>query len=132
MACLPTHTPGELEFVHALVARRCPVAECCGPLLRIAFWPYRVFVLEHLMDSPDASDLLWDGFMSDGAVGIHFELCGAHWMDLVAVCQLRAAQYRRSDWGGQADQLLVDVCTTAGWDPKEILNMMAWQRERLT
>lgn len=132
MACLPTHTPGELEFVLSLTTRQRAIGQCRGPLLRIAFWPYRVFVLEHVLDSKIASDLLWDGFCDDGCKELRFELCGAHWMDLASLCQVRADQYRRVDWSAQAGQLLRDVCQAAGWDEKEILNMIVWQRERLT
>lgn len=130
MACLPTETRGELEFVHALLAR--DLGQCRGPLLRIAFWPYRVFVLEQIMDSSLASDVLWDGFQEDGCLGVHFELCGAHWIDLAVLLLLRAMQYRRLDWSDEADQLLENVCASAGWDSKEISNMIAWQSERLT
>lgn len=132
MACLPTEVSDELDFIHALMRRTSSFSQCCGPLLRIAFWPYRVFVLEHVLNSQQASDMLWDGFLEDGCVGVHFELCGAHWMDLAGLCQFRARQYRRDDWSTEAEQLLRDICVTARWDPKEILNMIAWQRERLT
>lgn len=132
MTCLPSETRGELEFVQALISRDSGIGQCRGPLLRIAFRPFRVFALEHCMDSEVASDVLWDGFCGDGRDGVQFELCGAHWMDLAALCQMRALQYHRADWTAEGEQLLRDVCRTAGWDAKEILNMLVWQRERLT
>lgn len=132
MVCLPTETPTELEFIQALVRRRRVINECQGPLLRIAMWPYRVFLLESILDSSIASDMLWSGHCNDGCMGVHFELCGAHWMDLVILCEVRAFQYNRRDWQAEAEQLHIDVCRAGGWDPKEMLNMIMWQRERLT
>lgn len=132
MACLPTEVRDELEFVHAMCGRSPDQGECRGPLLRLVFWPYRLFVLENILDCQSASDLLWDGFSGDRPQGVHFELCAAHWMDLVILCALQARRYRRQDWLNEAQHLLDGVCSTAGWDPKEIANMFAWQRERLT
>lgn len=130
MACLPTPTHGELEFVHELVTR--DLGQCRGPLLRITFRPYRVSLLELIMNSTAASDVLWDGFQGESYHGLHFERCAAHWMDLAALCGLRAAQYRRVDWSTTADRFMENVCTTAGWDTKEIVNLIAWQGEKLT
>lgn len=132
MTCLPTEACDELSFVRAVSARSPQVDQCAGPSLRISFWPYRVFILEHILASKEASDILWDGFREDDQHGVHFELCAGHWMDLATVCGLRARQYRRADWADQAQILLGQVCTVAGWDAKEIANMFAWQRLRLT
>lgn len=130
MACLPTETRGELEFVQALHDRE--AGRCRGPLLRLGFWPYRIFVLEHILDSQEASDILWDGFREDGCVGVHFELCGAHWLDLATLCAVRSRQYRRKDWVGEAEILMREICQSAQWDVREMANMFAWQRQRLT
>lgn len=132
MACLPTQDHRELEFVSSLSSRDPEIGECRGPLLQLAFWPTKVFVLEHIFNSQAASDTLWEGFCGDRCVGVHFELCGAHWLDLAALVGLRAAQYRRSDWTGEAHNLLAEICHAASWDPKEIANMFAWQRQKLT
>lgn len=132
MACLPTKTSGELEFVHAMCTRTRPFAECRGPLLRVVLWPFRVFTLEHIFDLQQASDTLWDGYCEDSPAGVLFELCGAHWIDLVTLCGLRARLCKRPDWNSEARHLLDDVCAAAAWDVKEIANMFAWQRERLT
>lgn len=130
MACLPSQTCNELEFVSALLSRA--HGQCRGPLMRFAFGPYRVFALEHIMDSAVASDVLWDGFQGEGPDGVHFELCAAHWVDLAALCELRSLQYRRVDWHETAESLMDKLCASAGWDPKEISNMIAWKSERLT
>ncbi len=122
----------ELEFVQSLVTRDDTLEACKGPLLRLAFSPWRTLTLETAFDSPVATDLLWDGHHLDGILGVHFTLCAAHWIDLCALVWMRSRQQRRSDWHGEADQLLRDVCDTAGWDPKEIVNMFSWQHSQLT
>lgn len=132
MACRDTETTDELSFVQALHTRNREVGECRGPLLRLGLWSWRVFSLEQIFDSQAANDVLWAGMHEDGQLGIHFSLCAAHWMDLAALCWMRAQQHRRSDWHEEANQLLSEICVTAGWDVKEIVNMFAWQQARLT
>lgn len=119
----------ELEFVHALADRS---ESCRGPMLRLAFSPIRAYSLETAFESPKATELLWEGHHVDGNLGVHFSLCAAHWIDLCALVWMRSQQYRRRDWRSEADHLLRDVCQAAGWDPKEIVNMFAWQHSQLT
>ena len=132
MPCTAKEAATELEFVQQLCARRPHVNECCGPLLTIAFPTTGVFVLEHILDSGAASDLLWDGFLPDRHVDVYFRLCAGHWIDLTGLCVWRAKQFARSDWHGIAENLMNEVCQAASWDAKEIANMFAWQRLRLT
>lgn len=141
MACTPTHDRTELDFVLSLATRTKEIGECRGPLLALALWNWRAVSLEHIFDSAAASDVLWSGMQEDlpppvpapKALGtIQFSLCAAHWIDLACLCWMRSRQYRRSDWKSEADQLLHDTCVAAGWDEKEIVNMFAWQRARLT
>lgn len=146
MACTPTHDRTELDFVLSLATRTKEIGECRGPLLTLALWNWRAVSLEHIFDSAAASDVLWSGMQEQGlsstkgfgpAKGfgsgiIHFSLCAAHWVDLACLCWMRSRQYQRSDWKTEADQLLHDTCVAAGWDEKEIVNMFAWQRARLT
>ncbi len=119
----------ELEFVRSLSGR---ADSCQGPLLRIAFTPWRVFTLETAFDSARAAELLWEGHHDDGCLGVHFSLCAAHWIDLCALVWMRSRQQRRKDWHAEADHLLRDICDAARWDPKEIVNMFAWQHSQLT
>lgn len=132
MPCTPTETKGELEFVQALLTRSRVEGQCRGPLLRLAMWSWRVLTLEQIFDSPAASDVLWQGVHDDGIMGIHFSLCAAHWLDLACLCWMRAHTQDRADFNAEAEQLLRDVCDTAGWDAKEIVNMFAWRHARLT
>jgi hypothetical protein len=141
MACTPTHDLSELDFVLSLATRTKEIGECRGPVLTLSLWNYRALSLEHIFDSAAASDVLWSGMQEDHlpvaeglqAPGtIHFSLCAAHWVDLACLCWMRSRQYRRGDWKLEADQLLHDTCVAAGWDEKEIVNMFAWQRARLT
>lgn len=128
MACTPSQATTELQFVQALGARDPHVGECCGPMLRIGLWGYRLLTLERIFDSQVATDILWGGMHDDGALGIHFSLCAAHWMDLASLVWMRSQQSGIADWYSEADHLLRDVCAAARWDPKEIVNMFAWQR----
>lgn len=128
MGCEPGLRYSELDFVLAMGERDARKGECAGPVVPLRFWPYRVFVLEHVLDSKAASDLLWDGFRDDPYKGVAFELCAAHWLELAAVVEVRAAQYGRDDWAFMGRTLALDLCESAEWDPKEIVNLFAWQR----
>jgi hypothetical protein len=132
MACQSTGALGELDFAHSLLSRDHDLNDCTGSLIMMGFWSYQVFLLEHIFESKSASDLLWAGFTGDGADCVQFELCCAHWFDLAVLVELRAAQHRRKDWADQAARLFQCLCALAGWDAKELLNMVAWTRERLT
>jgi hypothetical protein len=132
MACRQSTALSELEFVHALMGRDEELTQCKGAVIGIELWSYKVHVLEEIFDSQVASDLLWDGFTGDGGKVITFQLCCAHWFDLAVLIELRAAQHCEPAYHHVAAQLLMALCHEAGWDPKELLNMVAWSRERLT
>lgn len=133
MGCVVTHpTVSELDFVRALRDRSREFGACRGPLLRLSFGAYRLATLEDTFDSAAAHDLLWAGFHPEHLDAMDFTLCAVHWMDLSCLIWYRSHQAGRSDWHANADQLLRDTCNAAGWDPKEIENMFAWQQARLT
>jgi hypothetical protein len=122
----------ELDFVLALHTRHRNLTACCGPLLCVQISPWRAHGLEQIFDSDTASELLWSGHHSAEEYGTSFTLCGAHWLDLTALALLRSRQHSQADWHAEADQLLREVCASAAWDPKEIVNMFQWQGTRLT
>ena len=132
MTCTPTDAHTEMEFVHSLTTRSREVGECRGPLLRIALWSGRVVELQRIFHSRIADELLWSGVHPDGALGIHFSLCAAHWVDLAALCWVRARGQAKREWAVEALRLLRDVCQVAGWDAKELSNMLSWHGARLT
>jgi hypothetical protein len=131
MACKPTNSLSELQFVQALLRRSCH-GECQGPALHLVLDPQRVFRLDRIMQSNVASDVLWSGFIADSAAGPEFALCAAHWFDLACLAWARAIQFNKLNWSAEAEDLLQDLCFVAQWDAKEIVNMFAWQRARLT
>ncbi len=120
----------ELTFVQALAGRG--ESQCVGPGIELALEPYRVTFLSVIFGSHLANALLWGGHRTNGPMGLHFHLCAAHWLDLCALTWLRSRQYRSKAWHVEADRLLRDLCEHAGWDPKEIVNLFAWQRTQLT
>lgn len=132
MTCTATTHVSEFDFVVALHDRGRDLTACCGPMLTLELSLWRVFTLEQIFESEAASELLWDGHLLDEPYGTDFSLCGGHWLDLAALVWLRSRQSQRKDWYAEADQLLRDVCRTARWDPKEIVNMFKWQSTRLT
>jgi len=132
MVCEPTNAGSEWEFVRALATRNRDVGECRGPLLDLTLPPWRSLSLVRICDSAVAASLLWSGHVPEKAAGNIFALCAAHWLDLACLCWMRSQQKRRVDWAAEADELLDDLCTAAGWDEKEIVNMFAWQQARLT
>lgn len=132
MACVPTGAMDELGFAQALALRDQQIGQCRGQLIRMTFWSYKIFVLEQILDAEAASDVLWQGFVGDTTDGITFELCCAHWFDLAVLTELRAVQYQREDWFEASSRLFESLCSLVGWDAKELVNMVAWSRERLT
>lgn len=92
----------------------------------------RVLVIDDLFDSEGASEILWSGFHFDYGEGFEFRMCGGHWLDLICFMWVRAQQRSDTGWMLYAGDLLQDLCFVARWDVKEIVNMFAWQRSRLT
>lgn len=128
MACVTSGPLTELDFVKALLRRRRSHGACAGPRVNLVLEPGWVFILEQVFESRIASDVLWSGFIHDTAAGPLFGLCAAHWLDLACLGWARALQQHRYDWLQAAEHLLQDLCLSADWDAKEIVNMFAWQR----
>ncbi len=121
----------ELDFVLAMRGRT--PAQCCGPLVTLPLIGYRLELLEASFHSPRALAVLWDGLVESATDDrLMFRLCVAHWLDLSYLAGFHGHRCSRRDWMGEAATLLKQVCRGAGWDAKEIANMMVWQRVRLT
>jgi len=128
--CTGTGTQTELEFVHALRTRA--AGRCCGPAVILPLVAYRIEVLESAFTSR-AHELLWDGLVPvEDDDRLLFRLCAAHWMDLSYLVAMRGRDQHRGDWLGESVTLLKQICQGAGWDLKEVGNMMQWQRVALT
>lgn len=129
--CLDAGRQTELEFVHSLRGRQ--VGECRGPLVEIEL-PARL--AERLEDSfcgnVAALDILTESLHVACGTSATFRLCVAHWLDLAHVSVLHGQEHRNRQWVEVADNLFQRACRTAGWDPKELSNMLVWQRAKLT
>lgn len=135
MACLSEAYCTELGFVQALLGRSSE-GECKGPSVTLALATARVLYLERIFDSQIATDVLWSGYEERGdddlLYQVRFTLCAAHWFDLGAFAWARGYQKSRPDWINCGEELLQDLCREVAWDPKEIANLLAWRRTRLT
>lgn len=131
MACVPAESQSEWEFVRSLFDRPSH-DDCEGPLLHLCLSTEQVCVFERIFDSERASDMLWAGLRAVSDDAVSFRLCAVHWLDLASLIYARSRQHDRSDWSMSAISLLAAVCMAAGWDAKEIVNMLTWQRTRLT
>jgi hypothetical protein len=127
MSCMNQPLITELDFVIALNRRGLREA-CTGPLVTIEMDYSRAFTIERICHSRIASRIFWGGLAVDTADQLTFVACAAHWLDLACLMWMRAAQQRRPDAQGEADQLLRDLCAPLRWDPKEIVNMFQWRR----
>lgn len=137
MSCTATSDTSELDFVLALHTRTKELGECRGPLLALNLAEDRVFTLAKIFQSRSADDLLWAGHRGEeqrwlGPGMLLFQLCGAHWLDLACLVWMRCQQQDSVEIFMEAEHLMREVCQTAGWDAKEIVNMFQWQRARLT
>ncbi len=131
MQCRGTSSITEWQYVHQLHGRQ--GGSCCGPLVTLPLVDGRLDRLEEGLQSEMASRLLWSGLVDALEVNPRmFRLCAVHWMELCYLISNHAHTSRRRDWWGEASLLLRQICAGAGWDPKEIANMMMWQRVRLT
>lgn len=102
-------------------------------MVLLAFSAVRLHALEEAFQSQRASELLWGALVprSDGD-WLTFLLCAVHWMELASLIAVRAHQYLRGDWLSESSALLHEICDAAAWDPKEIANLLTWQRVQLT
>ncbi len=121
----------EFEFIRALSERE--PGQCLGPLVTVSLSGFRLVALEEALLAPLAVDLLWAGYRPpDTSCGLAFRLCAAHWFDLSYTAGINARQHLREDWFDTADDLLRRTLACAGWDAKEIANMVNWRRLSLT
>jgi hypothetical protein len=127
-ACNPTTATSEMLFAQAYLARR-ESGNCAGPMLTMVLDDWRVFILQRILASDLANDLLWKGFLSADHCGSTFGLCAAHWFDVASLAFTHAVGCQRVDWLHHAQELLHDLCVLARWDAKEIVNMFAWQQQ---
>jgi hypothetical protein len=127
-----------LEFFDHLRNVRLPgddddKCRCAGPLIELSLWSWQVYQLERIFEgSQQYSDLLWSGFVTDRYVGICYQLCVAHWFDLVCKIGQLAYRFQRRDWAMQSGSLLSDLCYVVGWDLKEVANLISSLGARLT
>jgi hypothetical protein len=131
VSCTGSVCRTELDFITAL--RRRGSGACCGPLLTLALVTRRLETMETaLAHSERAGEVLWAGFVRGDDPPFRFALCAGHWLDIGFTIQIRAIRLQQLIWRNESINLLRQVCQEAGWDPKEISNMMTWQRVLLT
>lgn len=128
MACVGSGPCSEFDFVRAMPRRR-TIEQCCGPLLALIISSARLETIEESITDTESHDRLMAGFDPHCPAGLLFELCAAHWMDVSFVAGCEAGRHNRRDWFWAATALLRQICSTADWDPKEISNLIAWQRQ---
>jgi hypothetical protein len=128
MSCAGSTPVTELQFATVLRDGDRDLFDCCGPTLTLPFTAITVAVLEDAFNSPVAHDLLWSGYCPQYLDEIVFTLCVGHWMVLACLAGTRGRVYQRHDWVGAATALLTRICVSAGWDIKELVNMLSWQR----
>lgn len=131
MPCEQSSSMNELEFFGRFRGRE---DGCClGPVIKFSLGSWQIYQLERIFQgSSRHSDLLWSGFVGDSHAGILFELCAAHWFDLIWFIGLMAFRHRRRDWAIQSGSVLCDLCYAAGWDRKEVANLITSMGVRLT
>jgi hypothetical protein len=128
------HDPGidVLAFFREVSNGRSPAGSCLGPEITMSLWSWQVGQLERIFQGAPHSDLLWSGYVNVKSVGLEFQLCAAHWFDLVWYAGLAAFRDNRRDWAAQSGMLLTDLCLAAGWDHKEVANLITNMGARLT
>jgi hypothetical protein len=127
VGCTGTGAITEFDFIKS-TRDRSP-EECRGPLVALSLTGHRLDTLEQSFHSQRAHELLWNAYDPDPLTDrVTFKLCAAHWMDLSYLAGMRARLIGRREWMSEASALLKEVCQGARFDPKEIANMIAWQR----
>lgn len=132
MSCTGTAPVTELQFATLLRDGDRDLFDCCGPTITLAFTAITVATLEDACESALARELLWSGYCPQYLDQVVFTLCVGHWMILACLAGTRGRAYDRGDWLGSATTLLARICQHAGWDIKELVNMLSWQRTQLT
>ncbi len=132
MTCQGSGSSDEYAFVAEIVNKRRDVHTCCGPLVRQGFSASRLAGIEECFDSAIAHDLLWAGFDPEPVDAMYFTLCALHWMEIACLVSLRGHQYDDAELRMTGTVLLMGICATLSWDPKEIANAFTWQQVRLT
>jgi hypothetical protein len=121
----------ELEFVQALNIRL--PGTCLGPGVALAVPYTRMVMLEDALREPLAIDFVWDRLIKDEITEqpLH-AMCAAHWLDIASLVSVNARGHENAAWAELSSWLLINICRTAGWDPKEVSNLFIWRRVPLT
>ncbi len=131
MGCTDASALTELEFVHEL--RGLALDACAGPLVTLPLVAYRLEIVEASLTHEWQHHKLWDAFLvRTDDDRMLFQLCVAHWMALAYIVRYAAVRVNDAHRFNESVTLERQVCQAVGWDVKEIHNMIAWQRVRLT
>ncbi len=125
--CRDAGRTSELDFVASLNGRN---HDCRGPLLSLTLPQLHITGIGDSLAGRD--DKLWSA--ADSTIGdcVTFTLCAAHWLDLSYLTGISGTLNSRRDWFLIATDLLHRILRSAGWDPKEMSNLLAWHRAQLT
>lgn len=127
--CVGIGRQTEYEFIQSIRDRR--PGDCRGPHATLKLWRHQIGLLDECFEIGTAPhDLLWQNFQADHPFEgfCVFRLCAAHWMDLSYLVGIRSRENGRVDWMALGSSLMHKACLGAGFDPKEIINMIHWQR----
>jgi len=126
-ACHDAGHSTELDFVASLTGRN---HGCRGPLLSITLpQPHITGIGDSLATR---ADQFWSAASPATGDSFTFTLCAAHWLDLSYLCGISGTLNGRRDWFNIATDLLNAILRSAGWDPRELSNLLAWRRGQLT
>lgn len=127
----------EFDFVVSMDDRQ--PGECRGPMVTLGLTGMRLYRLQAGLRDEAAAGLLFSGLDNavrecgnESLVRLTFSLCAAHWFYLSFVLGVHAHESRRADWFAEANLLLTDLCLGAGWDIKELANMVRWREVDFT
>lgn len=118
----------EFEFVQAMIGRR--VTECLGQTVTLTLGKFILDDLDDVLFACHMGDLhsrLWDGYVDENHGRFTFTLCAGHWM-VVAAYAGTVDRNRPADRPG--DGILWMTIKAAGWDHKEVANLLSWHATR--
>ena len=125
--CRDAGHSSEMDFVASLKGRN---HDCRGPLLSLTLPHQHVTGIGDSLAGRD--DKLWSSIDTTSGDAVTFTLCAAHWLDLSYLTGVSGTLNCRRDWFLIASELLHQILNGAGWDPKEMSNLLAWRRGQLT
>lgn len=114
----------ELEFIQTSGSGE--TNQCRGQIVGISLDIRAANYVADFFHSAGLGPLFMGGLTNRNETTARFDFCVRHWFDFTSLLYGRAKQESNPYWEQAAKRLYRGACQAAGWDYRELENMVGW------